>query len=107
MRNSEFRHDTYGEYYMYLAQLGEDNSEQHTRLVKNLSRAVKEEITPRQRRLLLMYYAEQKNMTEIAAELGVNISTVSRTISRAVTRLRKCLKYGAKELLETEPGPAA
>jgi DNA-directed RNA polymerase specialized sigma24 family protein len=42
---------------------------------------------------------EEQTMTEIAADLGVAVSTVSRTLKRAKERLHKCLRYGAAELL--------
>ena len=44
--------------------------------------------------MLAMYYDEGKTMPEIAAELGVVTSTVSRTICRAKKRLYRCLRYG-------------
>ena len=44
-------------------------------------------------------------MPQIARQLGVNKSTVSRTIHRGEARLRRCLRYGADSLLEEEPRP--
>ena len=38
-------------------------------------------------------------MVEIGRELGVDKSTVSRTIKRGEARLRRCLRYGAKQFL--------
>ena len=58
-----------------------------------------EDITEKQRRALLMYYAEGKNMREIGEATGVNKSTVSRTIKRGEQRLRRCLRYGAETYL--------
>ena len=41
-------------------------------------------------------------MREIGEKLGVDKSTVSRTIKRGEARLRRCLRYGAKAFLEEE-----
>lgn len=72
----------------------EDNSEQLTRLQRNLRSARKQELTPRQNQMLELYFDHRMNMVEIAKELGVNPSTVSRTLRRAKTRLYRCLRYG-------------
>lgn len=63
------------------------------RLLHNLSRAMTEELTTRQQEMLQMYYYEGLNMTQIAARLGVNKSTVSRTLCRARRRLHHILQY--------------
>lgn len=89
----------YGEYRRYLASLGEDNAEAQRGVRRNLGRALREELTPRQREFTELYFARGMTMAEIAAECGVNVSTVSRTLRRARERLRRCLRYGAKELL--------
>lgn len=41
-----------------------------------------------------MYFDQGKNMAQIARELGLNRSTVSRTLVRAKNRLYRCLRYG-------------
>ena len=58
-----------------------------------LQYAVTEELTARQREILRMSYEEGLNCTEIAARLGITASTVSRTRTRALARLRRCLRY--------------
>ena len=52
------------------------------------------ELTARQRELLRLRYEENMTVTEIAAAIGRDKSTVSRTLSRARRRLYKCLRYG-------------
>jgi RNA polymerase sigma-70 factor (ECF subfamily) len=96
---TEFNFEGYGEYMAFLSGLGEDNSREHSRLRANLSRAITEELTERQMQLITMYYIDGMSMKEIAKALSVNVSTVSRTLSRGRSRLRRCLKYGAGELL--------
>ena len=79
--------------------LGGDNSEAHARLIRNLADAIRGELTPRQRQLVTMYYVRGRTMPEIADELGINVSTVSRTLRRGRERLKRCVKFGAGELL--------
>ena len=69
------------------------NSELLARLRQNLRRARQQELTPRQQQVLTLYYDQGMNMTQIAQTLGVNCSTVSRTIRRAKQRLYRCLRY--------------
>ena len=83
----------------YARTMASDNSAQHSRLKRNLLRALKEDVTPKQRRALLMYYSQGLNMREIGEQLGVDKSTVSRTIQRGEKRLRRCLRYGAAAFL--------
>ena len=84
---------------MYVRQIQADNSQEVSRLKRNLIRALREDVTPRQRQALLLYYAEGKNMREIGEDLGVDRSTISRTITRGERRLRRCLRYGAEAYL--------
>ena len=58
-----------------------------------------EDVTEKQRTVLLLYYAEGYNMREIGEKLGVDKSTVARTIKRGEARLRRCLRYGAEAFL--------
>lgn len=51
------------------------------------------ELTPRQREVLALYMERDMNVTQIAAVLGVNKSTVSRSLHRAIRRLERCLRY--------------
>ena len=84
---------------VYARTMAGDNSEQHRLLKRNLARALREDVTEKQRRYLLLYYGEGLNMREIGERLGVDKSTVSRTIKRGENRLRRCLRYGAEVLL--------
>lgn len=88
----------------YARTMAEDNSVQHLQLKRNLVTALREDVTDKQRQALLLYYAEGMNMSEIGKRLGVDKSTVSRNIKRGERRLRRCLRYGAKDLLDAEAG---
>ena len=76
----------------YARDMAEDNSRQMGQVKRNLIRALKSDITEKQRLELLLYYGKGMTMTEISRRLGVHPSTVSRTIRRGEERLRRCLR---------------
>ncbi len=78
---------------LWLREQAGDNGSRRHRLLRNLPRAVAAELTPRQRETLELYIYEDMSITDIAAALGVNKSTVSRSLQRAFHRLERCLKY--------------
>lgn len=51
------------------------------------------ELTPRQLYVMTEVFLKQRKMCELAQELGVNKSTISRTYNRAFNKLRKFAKY--------------
>ena len=83
----------------YVRQIAGDNSGEHSRLKRNLIRAIREELTDRQRQVLTLYYVRGMTITEVAQELGVCASTSYRTLHRAERRLFRCLRYGAVSYL--------
>ena len=56
---------------VYTRTISSDNCEEHQHLKRNLIRALQEEVTPLQRKYLLLYYSEGLNMREIADRFGV------------------------------------
>ena len=77
----------------WLREQAGDNGSRRPRLLRNLPRAVAAELTPRQRETLELYIYKEMSVTDIAAALGVNKSTVSRSLRRSFQRLERCLKY--------------
>ena len=69
-----------------------DNSQQLERLRTHLARARAELLTPRQQRLVTLYYDQGMTMGQIAVKLGIHVSTVSRTLKRARRRLYSYLR---------------
>ena len=61
--------------------------------LKRVQRVIQEELTPLQRETLIAYYFQERTITQIAQERGVNKSTVCRTLHRAEKKLRSFLKY--------------
>ena len=88
-RASEFE----GDMAVWIRENAGDNGDQMERLMRNLRKAREEDLTPRQRQMLEMRFEQNMKISEISEELGVNRSTVSRTIIRAKKNLRSCLKY--------------
>lgn len=91
----------------YTREMASDNVQQLDRLKENLARALRQDVTDRQRQFLMLYYGQGLNMRQIGERVGVNKSTVSRTIKRGEARLRRCLRYGAERLLEEDDGPGS
>jgi RNA polymerase sigma factor (sigma-70 family) len=71
-----------------------------TSIAETMKLAIADELTIRQREMISMYYLQGIPMPEIARELGVNVSTVSRTIKRGRRRLKRCIRYGSSALLK-------
>lgn len=85
---------------VYSRMIADDNRAQVGRLKRNLTHALRQDITPTQRRYMLLYYGQNMSMEAIAELCGVNKSTVSRTLKRGRQRLYRCLRYGVSNLLE-------
>ena len=77
----------------YLSQHGSDNRPERERTKRVLLRAIRHELTDRQRDCLTMYYLEGMKMRDIARSLSLSTSTVSRHISYAKRKLRKVASY--------------
>ena len=70
----------------------------HQRAADFVRIAIEEELTPRQRQLVEMYYLRQIPMQYIGRELGISASSVCKTLKRARARLERCLRYGGRNL---------
>lgn len=72
---------------------GEDNEDQLERLRRNLKKVRAMELTPRQAEMVHLYYDLGHSMPQIARELGIGKSSVSRTLARGRERLKRYLQY--------------
>ena len=61
--------------------------------LKRVQRVIREELTPLQREALIAYYFQEQTLAQIAADRGVNKSTVCRTLHRAEDRIRRFLRF--------------
>ena len=78
---------------VYTRLMAEDNGAELLRLRHALGHALREEVTRRQRQVLFL-----------GAQLGVDRTTVSRTLKRGEQRLLRCLRYGGAALLRESFG---
>jgi RNA polymerase sigma factor (sigma-70 family) len=85
--------DWLGDLTMWLKDNANSNSDLVIRLQQNLTLARQQELTRRQQEVLTLYFDEGMTMPQIARQLDVSSSTISRTVRRAKRRLYKCLKY--------------
>lgn len=74
---------------------GTTNSESRKRMKEIISKAIVTELTDMQRICLTEHYLNDKKQKEIASELGLNASTVSRHISSARRKLKNIASYYA------------
>lgn len=74
---------------------GTTNSESRKKMKEIISKAIVTELTDMQRICLTEYYLNDKKQKEIAPELGLNASTVSRHISTARRKLQNIASYYA------------
>ncbi len=79
---------------------GQTNRAQIERMRSALLKAIDTELTDKQKYILTEYYFNRRTMTDIANELGITKSTVSRHVSRARERLKTSLHYGIYMLWE-------
>lgn len=69
------------------------NFNSREKMKKILSLAVINELTDKQRKCITDYYLNGKKEKDIAKELGVNSSTVSRHIAKAKEKLKHIASY--------------
>ena len=65
----------------------------HSLMIKIMRNIIENELSERQRQMIVLYYFNRLNIPEIAEMLGVNRSTVSRTISRGRRNILEKMKY--------------
>lgn len=61
--------------------------------IARMHRVIDNELTEKQRRVVLGYYVDKKSMPELALQYGVCKSTICRTLQRAEQRMKRCLRY--------------
>lgn len=106
MRNIQYDNRTDREQMLQLAQImAPDNQARLAEIQEALGKALREEVTDRQRQVLFLYYSQGLNMRQIAEALGVERSTVSRTLKRGEERIRRRMRYGGADLIQARKGP--
>lgn len=67
-----------------------------------LKRAIDQELTPRQRECVQLYFFRNLTMEQVGEELGIGKATVCRHLQKAKGRLSRALGYAA---LKPSPEP--
>lgn len=80
----------------------EEELDYSSHVKKALLVAFNEELTEKQKMYYTMYYIDKISIPDIARMVGVNKSTVSRTITRATKILHSVLRYSAPHLLNQQ-----
>ena len=72
---------------------GNGNEDNRQRLRKVLLKVIKNELTPRQKEIIMLYYFERMDIVTISRMLNVTPQAVSAVMSRARLRLFRILQY--------------
>lgn len=96
---AEYKQDAYV-FRQWLLSAASDNSQELNQAKKNIAKAMRHLLTEKQLLYATMYYVEGKNIPRIESELGVDRSTISRTLGRARKRLKMVLMYSGPLLLK-------
>ena len=73
--------------------LTDSTDKNYEKMVNSIKNIIKGELTEKQRSCILLYYGEKIKMKDIANQLGMGISSVSRHIKKAKERLKKTMGY--------------
>jgi RNA polymerase sigma factor (sigma-70 family) len=76
----------------------EELDSEHQRIVRILSKAIKGELTQRQRDCVYLYYYQGKTVSEVAHELQIGMPTASKHLKKARNRLADVLRYSFSKL---------
>lgn len=77
----------------YRDDITDSNDKNYEKMVNSIRNIIKGELTEKQRSCILLYYGERIKMKDIANQLGMGISSVSRHIKKAKERLKKTMEY--------------
>lgn len=65
----------------------------HERLLKAVRKIIRNELTPHQKKIFTLYYASKKSVYDIAEELGVSASAVSKSLRLIKKKIAMYIKY--------------
>ena len=106
MRNIQYNNrDDRPDMARFAQLMAADNQARLAEIQACLAQALREEVTDRQRQVLFLYYCQGLNMRQIAEALGVERSTVSRTLKRGEERIRRRMRYGGADLIQAGKTP--
>lgn len=72
----------------------EDDGENHARRIRRiLMKVIDNELTPRQKEIIMLYYFKELNTLQIAERLGITNQAVSASMSRSKNKIFRIMKY--------------
>ncbi|MDK2801865.1 MAG: sigma-70 family RNA polymerase sigma factor [Oscillospiraceae bacterium] len=71
------------------------NKKNITKIHKILKEIISNELSNKQKETIILYFYNQKNVTQISKLLDVHKSTVSRNLSRGIKNIEKFIKYNS------------
>ncbi len=72
---------------------GYDNSSEILRMKNFLKKAMQSDLSPKQKICIKRYFVDNMKMKDIAAELNISSSAVSRHVKRGIENLKKRSVY--------------
>lgn len=69
------------------------NKEEYRKMIMFLRNVMEGELTDRQKTCINMYYGQMLKMKDIAHSLHIGVSSVSRHIKKAKTRIQRTMEY--------------
>ena len=79
--------------YSYDFDFESTNEYELSKIKELLPRVINDRLTERQKQCVKLYYFDNFTMKEIGLQLGIDRTTVSRTLKRARERIKKSLNY--------------
>jgi len=77
-----------------LSESSDSEEKRHRALIKKtMMKIIENELTERQRQIIIMYYFRNMNIVSIADILGISPASVSVTMKRARNRIIRYMKY--------------
>lgn len=70
-----------------------NNSHKINKLKSILYKIINQKLTVKQKNIVMLYYFDNLNTVQIAKLLGINKSTVSRTLNRAKNTIKDYLEF--------------
>lgn len=71
----------------------DSEDESHRRLKRTLLKVIENELTPRQKEIIMLYYFKGQDIVTIGRMLGITPQAVSGAMSRARLRMFRILQY--------------
>ena len=72
---------------------GHKEDDDRNKLKKVLLKVINNELTPRQKQIIMLYYFQRTDIVTIARDLGISPQAVSAVMARARLRLFRILQY--------------